>query len=565
MRTQTPSQSPESELRREDRSLGNSVAAKSEVRSDVAVIQATQPIVSTAASAVQVMGLVDVPIRQEIKALSEPQITNQVSLRNLVCDLQTAELEVSQEEPAINEIAVEATPQPYHAIAELAQPQDDEVIVAGKLIRATSAKAPESPKLEIKTAAYAINPNKENQKENTNENMMKEIIQEKLNQAVALLQEQNLDCWLTFVRETSQVHDPALDLILGFGVTWDSAFLCSKTGEKIAIVGRYDGDNIRKLEAYDQVLTYDQGIRETLRETLARLNPQSIGLNYSLSDTGSDGLTFGMYARLISMLGDTPYAARFTSADGVVRRLRERKSASEIARIKTTIEKTQQVYEMMFDLPLIGMSEKQVHAVTGDFAAHAGCEFGWERINNPIVNAGPESSIGHGIPSDLRIAPGQIVHFDMGLRHEGYCSDLQRVAYARREGEMQPPDDVTKAWGACWAALEAGRAVLKPGVVAWQVDAAARAELVKQGYAEYLHAFGHHVGRNVHDGGSVLGPRWERYGQLPNMTIETNNVFAIELGVLLPGYGYIGIEENVVVTEGGAEWLSEPQRELVVI
>jgi Xaa-Pro aminopeptidase len=34
---------------------------------------------------------------------------------------------------------------------------------------------------------------------------------------------------------------------------------------------------------------------------------------------------------------------------------------------------------------------------------------------------------------------------------------------------------------------------------------------------------------------------------------------------MLPRYGYIGIEENVVVTEDGAEWLSESQRELMVI
>jgi Xaa-Pro aminopeptidase len=527
------------------------------------VVQATQPVAGTVASAVQVIEVEKwnssdsntETAEEKIQTASEPPITNQVSQRNLVCDGQPAEPEVSQSElPTSPAQPIE----PYHAIAELAQPQNDEVVVAGKPIRAVSTQTPEAVKPVMKATAYAI-------PKNTKEQTMKEIIQEKLTQAVALLNEQNLDCWLTFVRETSQVHDPALDLILGFGVTWDSAFIFGKGGEKIAIVGRYDGDNIRKLEAYDQVLTYDQGIRETLREALARLNPNSIGLNYSLSDTGSDGLTFGMYARLISMLGDTPYAARFTSADGVVRRLRERKSASEIARIKTTIEKTQQVYEMMMDLPLIGMSEKQVHAVTGDFAAHNNCEFGWERVNNPIVNAGPESSIGHGIPSDLKIAPGQIVHFDMGLRHQGYCSDLQRVAYARRDGEMHPPEEVTKAWDACWAALEVGRAALKPGVVAWQVDAAARAELVKQGYDEYLHAFGHHVGRNVHDGGSVLGPRWERYGQLPNMTIEPNNVFAIELGVMLPGYGYIGIEENVVVTESGAEWLSEPQRELMVI
>ncbi len=394
---------------------------------------------------------------------------------------------------------------------------------------------------------------------------MKDIIQEKLNQAVALLHEQNVDCWLTFVRETSQVHDPALDLILGFGVTWDSAFLCTRAGEKIAIVGRYDGDNVSKLDAYTQVLTYDQGIRATLREQMARINPSTIGLNYSLSDTGSDGLTFGMYARLIQFLGDTAHAAHFVSADGIVRRLRERKSANEIKRIKEAIDKTEQVYEMLFDLPLVGMSEKQVHERAGEFVRQAGCDFGWERVNNPIVNAGPDSAIGHGIPSDLRFAQGQIAHFDMGLRYEGYCSDLQRVAYIRRDDETGPPSDVANAWDACWTALEAGRAALKAGATCWQVDATARAELVRQGYPEYLHAYGHHVGRNVHDGGSVLGPRWERYGQLPNMPVEPNSVFAIELGVMVPGYGYIGIEENVLVTEDGAEYLSVPQKELIVM
>ena len=394
---------------------------------------------------------------------------------------------------------------------------------------------------------------------------MKEIIQQKLSQAIGLLQEQNIDCWMTFVRETSQVHDPALDMLLGFGVTWDSAFICTKAGEKIAIVGRYDGDNIRKLAAYDQVLTYDTAIRPLLREQLARINPQSIGLNYSLNDSGSDGLTFGMYARLVQLLGDTPFPARFVSADGIVRRLRERKSEAEVARIRTAVAKTQAVYNAIFDLPLKGLTEKQVHQITGDFVTHAECDFGWERINDPIVNAGPNSSIGHGIPDDLVIEPGQIIHFDMGLRYNGYCADLQRVAYVLREGERNAPEEVQKAWAACWSALEAGRAMLKTGAICYEVDAAARGELVRQGYAEFMHGFGHHVGLKVHDGGNILGPRWEKYNNLPYTQVEPNSVYAIELGVLLPDYGYIGIEENVLVTESGAAYLSEPQRELVLI
>jgi Xaa-Pro dipeptidase len=395
--------------------------------------------------------------------------------------------------------------------------------------------------------------------------MLKPIIQEKLNQAVSLLGEQNVDCWITFVRETSQARDPALDLILGFGLTWDSALIVSRGGSKIAIAGRFDANNIRELEAYDEVVAYDQGIAEVLRARVAQINPASIALNYSLSDPGSDGLTFGMYARLTQILAGTPHATNFVSAENISRRLRERKTATEVERIRAAIAVTEQVYAEMFAQPLAGMSEKQIHALCGDIVARHDAEFGWERISDPIVNAGPHSSIGHGIPSDLVLEPGHLLHFDFGLRRAGYCSDLQRVAYARREGEDGAPEPVMRAWQACWSALEAGRAALKPGVTAWQVDAAARAELVRNNYPEYMHAFGHHVGRNVHDGGSVLGPRWERYGDLPNKTVETGNVFAIELGTMVEGVGYVGIEENVLVTDNGAEYLSTPQRELIVI
>jgi Xaa-Pro aminopeptidase len=153
----------------------------------------------------------------------------------------------------------------------------------------------------------------------------------------------------------------------------------------------------------------------------------------------------------------------------------------------------------------------------------------------------------------------------MGLRRDGYCSDLQRVAYVRREGEDGIPPEVTRAWQACWSALEAGRAALKPAAKGWQVDAAAREELVRQGYPEYMHAFGHHVGRNAHDGGSVLGPRWERYGDLPSKPIEVDNVFALELGTMVEGFGYIGIEETAVVTSSGAEYISTPQKSIIEI
>jgi len=396
--------------------------------------------------------------------------------------------------------------------------------------------------------------------------MTSSIIQEKLSQAIDLLREHNLDCWLTFVRETSQTRDPALDNLLGFGLTWDSAIILTKQGEKIAIVGQYESDNVKKLNAYDRVIGYNFGIAELLRAELKRINPQKIGLNYSLSDTAADGLTFGMYARLVQMLAGTPYPLQFTTAEDVVRKLRERKSAAELARVREILVITEQAYGAILSAPLIGKNETEIHAMAGEMAQELGVDFGWERLTNPIVNAGEHSSFGHGIPNpDLKVEPGMILHLDMGLKKNEYCSDLQRCAYVLRDGETEPPETVTRAWLACWRAMEAGKAAIKPGVQGWVVDQAARDELTKHGYPEFMHALGHHVGRNVHDGGSVLGPRWEKYGERPIKPIEQGAIYTIELDVIVEGYGMIGLEEMLVVTADGCEYLSTPQREIALI
>src|SRR5258708_7079727 len=94
--------------------------------------------------------------------------------------------------------------------------------------------------------------------------IMAQIVNEKIDQAVALLEKHDIDLWITFVRETSLSKDPALELIYPYELTWHSAFLISRSGDTTAIVGRYDADNVKRLEAYANVIGYDQSIRPAL-------------------------------------------------------------------------------------------------------------------------------------------------------------------------------------------------------------------------------------------------------------------------------------------------------------
>ena len=55
-----------------------------------------------------------------------------------------------------------------------------------------------------------------------------------------------------------------------------------------------------------------------------------------------------------------------------------------------------------------------------------------------------------------------------------------------------------------------------------------------------------------------MGPKWERYGNLPYMKLEKGNVFTIEPRLTIEGYGIATMEEIVWVTEDGIEYLSEP-------
>ena len=388
------------------------------------------------------------------------------------------------------------------------------------------------------------------------------LLAEKLDQAHAILAEFDLDAWMIFVRESGDGGDPALPLVYDGSFTWQSALIVTRSGERIAIVGKFDDGAVRATGVWTNVIPYVQSIREPLVETIRRLNPRSIALDYSLDDHAADGLAHGMYLLLVEYFAGTPYAARFVSADRVVGALRGRKSPEEIRRMQAAIDTAEQIFAEVGRFAAPGKTERAIAAFMLAAAKQRGVEPAWSGPC-PIVNTGPHSMIGHGVPSDLAIAAGHILHIDFGVKQNGFCSDLQRCWYVPRDGETAPPAAVQKAFDTVVKGINAGAAVLKVGVEGWQVDAAARSVMTSAGYPEYGHGLGHHVGRTCHDGAGLLGPRWERYGQTPFRKVEPGNVFTLEPSIEdAGGAGCLGIEEMVLVTANGCQWLSHRQTSL---
>jgi Xaa-Pro aminopeptidase len=390
------------------------------------------------------------------------------------------------------------------------------------------------------------------------------LVQQKLDQAVEILREQDVDLWLTFVRETMLTKDPCLDLIAGTYSAWTGAFLVSAGGERIAIVGRFDVPSVEQSGGYD-VTGYDESIRPALLEAVERLSPRTIALNYSTSDPAADGLTHGLWLELQSIFEGTRFADGFRSSEAVVNALRGRKSPEEVARIRGAVRETEEIFEVVTRELALDRSELEIAHVLHREVARRGLGYAWGRDHCPAVDAGPDKDVGHSPPGELRTRRGELLHVDFGVCLDDYRSDLQRMWYFLDEGEAEAPKDVRQAWDAIWASLDAGVEAMRPGAAGWEVDAAAREALVGAGYPEPMHALGHQLGRSAHDGGTTLAPRWDRYGRSPFGLVEEGNVFTVEYGASVPGRGYIGLEEDLLVTADGVEWLSTPQRELWLV
>ncbi|HET8642676.1 MAG TPA: Xaa-Pro peptidase family protein [Pseudonocardiaceae bacterium] len=236
-------------------------------------------------------------------------------------------------------------------------------------------------------------------------------------------------------------------------------------------------------------------------------------------------------------------------AGPVLRELRMRKDAAEVAALRKAGEAIDRVHARMGELAAPGRTEAQV----GTAIAAAIVEEGHARGGFTIVGSGPNGASPHHDVSDRVIEAGDIVVVDIGgAVEEGYFSDSTRTYCVGGE----PSDEVARVYAVLQRAQAAAVAAVRPGVTAESVDAAARTIIADAGYGEYfVHRTGHGIGLQVHEEPYIVAGN--------DLVLEPGMAFSVEPGIYLPGRWGARIEDIVVVTPEGCEPMNRRPRELV--
>ena len=237
----------------------------------------------------------------------------------------------------------------------------------------------------------------------------------------------------------------------------------------------------------------------------------------------------------------------------VVERLREIKDTWEITTLRRGGALIGEVVARLPEFVRAGRTERSI----ADSIDKAIRDAGFSRpAFDTIVASGPNSAHPHARPGDRILGVGDLVVLDFGGVLDGYCVDLTRMAAV---GPIS--QDAQALFDAVSAAHQAAVDSVRPAIPTWEVDRAARAVLEARGLGDaFLHSTGHGLGLEVHE-----APRVGRADPDAPAVVEAGMVFTIEPGAYLEHVGGVRVEDDVLVTQTGAELLTTAPRELLAI
>jgi Xaa-Pro dipeptidase len=232
----------------------------------------------------------------------------------------------------------------------------------------------------------------------------------------------------------------------------------------------------------------------------------------------------------------------------MVGQLRVCKDAEEVAAMRSAVKAAQAALEATIPSIQIGMTEKEISAELVVQLLRHGSQS--DMPFAPIVSSGPNGANPHAVPSDRKLRAGDLLVVDWGATVDGYISDLTRTfAVGKVDEEYRKIHQIVREANA------AGRAAAQPGLPCANVDIAARTVIEKAGYGQYFtHRTGHGIGMEAHEDPYMRGDNMQ--------LLEPGMAFTVEPGIYLPGRNGVRIEDNIVISESGAECLSDMPREL---
>ncbi|NNM32688.1 MAG: aminopeptidase P family protein [Gemmatimonadetes bacterium] len=382
-----------------------------------------------------------------------------------------------------------------------------------------------------------------------------------------------VDAWVVLARENA--NDPIASHIGAENAGGLAAFLffagADGSLESLAVSPETESTALSEVTPLDSVRAVPRGtnVYQAVRQELEARDPARIAVNSS-SRNIADGLSWTQRQALEEALGPA-LAGRLVSSEDVIIEWLSVKLPREVDIMRRAAALTEQLELEAYRRVVPGeTTDADVARFLKRRMAELGVEDGWAPEQNPNVNSGPDR--GHSHSTEKVIQPGDVIQTDFGIKVHGvWVTDIQRFAYVLGPGETEAPPEVVARWEHARRGSRVAFDAMRPGATGWDVDKAQREVLEEAGSIPIIWSTGHPVGYWAHDVGPRLGgaagggePSGDAARPLrPGQTFAFDGFFGWprEDGTTKT----ISVEEMVVITEDGADWLIPPQEEWVLI
>ena len=272
-------------------------------------------------------------------------------------------------------------------------------------------------------------------------------------------------------------------------------------------------------------------------------------------DMGLDGKLIGVEPTQMRVLESSLLAhgapnSKLTPAADLLKQMRMTKDADEIARMRRAAKVPERVLAGAIKRIKPGMTETQV---AGIFMSVSFEQNPQEPASPPLVQTGLSAAFPHAFAGGRVVQAGDLMVIDFGAVVDDYGSDITRTIAVGGS----PSDEMQEVYEIVKQANAAGRAAVRPGILAEDVDTAAREVIESAGYGQYFtHRTGHGLGLEGHEAPYMV--KGDKTVLQPGMT------FTVEPGIYIEGKGGVRIEDDMVVTPDGGESLTNFSREMII-